>query len=340
MRILFCSVPFAPSVGGIETVSALLAGEFARAGHEVVLVTLTAGDSEAHWPHAVVRRPSSQELLRLVRQADCVFHNNISLRLAWPLLLVRRPWIVAHHTWIPQTGTGAALKRLALRLATNISISDAMAGHLPVPSIQLPNPYRADLFRPLAGVPRSRDLVFVGRLVSDKGVDVLIDALALRARQAVAPTLTIVGDGPERTALEDSVRRHGIGASVRFTGVLQGEALVRCLNAHRAIVVPSQWEEPFGLVALEGLACGCLPIVARSGGLVQAGGPAARSFAKGDAADLAKLLAVWQAEPPSAQQVLERSAAHLARHEPRAVAARYLSVLQHGFGNGTSLAAS
>lgn len=339
MRILFCSVPFAPSVGGIETVSALLAGEFVRAGHEVVLVTQTAAEDAEARPYRVVRRPGAARLLRLVREADCVFHNNISLRLAWPLLLVDRPWVVAHHTLLPRQGLAAAAKRWAMRLARNVSVSQAMAARLPVPSLEVPNPYRADLFRRLPDAPRERDLVFVGRLVSEKGVLLLLDALAQLAAHGPVPDLTVVGDGPERPVLEAHARQLGLRQHVRFAGPLAGEALVRCLNSHRAIVVPSVCEEAFGLVALEGLACGCLPIVAASGGLPQAAGPQALVFPRGDLQALVRTLAGWQDGRLGGPQAHARSAEHLALHEPRAVAARYLSILGHGLGNGSRLVA-
>jgi hypothetical protein len=57
VKILLSSYVFSPSVGGIETVSALLAPEFVKAGHEVILVTGTGLEDETSWPFQVVRRP-------------------------------------------------------------------------------------------------------------------------------------------------------------------------------------------------------------------------------------------------------------------------------------------
>src|SRR5882724_1149070 len=88
MNILFCSVPYRPSIGGIETVSALLAERFHHAGHGVTLVTQTADGGGEIDDFRVVRRPSDKQLFELVRDADMVFHNNISLRFAWPQLLL------------------------------------------------------------------------------------------------------------------------------------------------------------------------------------------------------------------------------------------------------------
>ena len=113
MKILLSSYVFAPSIGGIETVSALIAPEFIKAGHEVVLITLTRKDGRRRAPYPVIRNPSPRKLLELVRWCDVYFQNNISLLLAWPLLFVRRPWVVAHHTWIRPFGERLQAPRAA-----------------------------------------------------------------------------------------------------------------------------------------------------------------------------------------------------------------------------------
>ena len=102
MRILFSSHAFAPSVGGLESVSRMLAEEFVRQGHEVRLITQTTSDTPDDFPFRVWRRPSGKTLPVLVRWCEVFFHSNISLPRAWPLLLIRRPWVVAHHVWIPR----------------------------------------------------------------------------------------------------------------------------------------------------------------------------------------------------------------------------------------------
>ncbi len=345
MNILLCSVPFRPSVGGIETVSALLAEEFRRLGHAVTVVTQTRAEGPdpdpAPEPYAVVRRPGPARLFELVRQADVVLHAQISLRLAWPLLLLRRPWVVAHHTWIPRAGAGrwAGLVKFAvLRLARNVAVSRAVAATLPVHCPVIPNPYAHALFRHIGGIPRQRDLVFLGRLVSDKGVGLLLQALATLRERGLAPSVSIIGQGPEEARLRAQARQLGITGQVAFTGRLAGEELVRTLNAHRIVVVPSVWEEPFGLVALEALACGCIPLVAASGGLPEAAGPAGVVFARGDSAALAERLAALLARPAQAGPPDPAVLRHLEQHQPERVAAAYLCLLGDALGKHRSLA--
>ncbi|HTC13109.1 MAG TPA: glycosyltransferase family 4 protein, partial [Chthoniobacterales bacterium] len=194
MRILLSSHFFYPSVGGIEQVSLALATQFALAGHTVKVVTTTPQSNGSNFQFEVVRRPSARRLLELVRWSEVVFHNNISLRTWWPLIFIRRPWVIAHHTWIARTDSSLSLrdrlKRFLTRFAANIAVSRPIAGHLTVPSTIISNPYRDELFRRDRLATRDNDLIFVGRLVPDKGVDILIGALKRLRQRNFLPNLT------------------------------------------------------------------------------------------------------------------------------------------------------
>src|SRR5215472_8083122 len=96
MKILISSFPFHPSIGGIEEVTWLLAHEFVAHGHTVKIVTMTPSAEADRLPFDVIRRPSPGTLLEAVRWCDVYLQNQISLHFAWPLLLARRPWVVAH----------------------------------------------------------------------------------------------------------------------------------------------------------------------------------------------------------------------------------------------------
>ncbi len=333
MKILFYSPAFLPNVGGLELNVANLAARMAKAGHEIVVVTRTAGRGADDFPFRVVRQPPPLELLRWTRWCDVFYQANISLRGLWPLLLVRRPWVVSHHSWYCRTEGHIAwqdrLKRYLLRFAAaSISVSQAIADDLATPSVVIPNPYRDDLFRLLPGVARTEDLVFVGRLVSDKGVDVLLDALALLAQESLRPQLTVVGDGPERPRLEEQAARLGIAAQVDFLGTRTDAELVEILNRHRILVVPSRYREPFGIVALEGIACGCVVVGSEGGGLKDAIGPCGETFENGNAADLARVLGRRLRNPEIDEDCLRHAESHLARHTADRAAAEYLRALE------------
>jgi glycosyltransferase involved in cell wall biosynthesis len=332
MRILVYCPVFYPSLGGLEINVAQLAAGFSEAGHEVVVVARTENPGPEPFAFRVVRRPSRRELLRLVRWCQVFFQANVSLRGLWPLLLVRRPWVVSHQGWYRRPDGHRApqdrLKHFLLRWGRSISDSHAVAEHLDTPSVVVPNAYRDDLFRRLPDVPRTEDLIFVGRLVSDKGMDVLLEALGLLAERGLDVQLTVVGDGPERPALEAQARSLGIETRVRFLGARHGEEIVRLLNAHRILVVPSRYDEPFGIVALEGIACGCLVIGSRGGGLKEAIGRCGLTFRNGDSRELAGLLAAALSDPERFAPSAEEVAGHLARHRGGAMVSAYLQVFE------------
>jgi glycogen synthase len=327
VKILLGSHHFFPSTGGIETVTNLLAREFVKAGHEVRVVTQTEGDGD--FPFPVIRRPGALELLRQVRWCDVFLQNNISLRTLWPLLFVRRPLFITHQTWITNpdgsTGWQHRLKRFVLRFATSFAISGAIAERLPGPSIRVGNPYDDQVFKEVPTEERHRELIFVGRLVSDKGVGVLLDALKLLGTNR---QLTIAGDGPERAALEKQVADLQLQSQVEFAGQQHGEQLAKLLQQHQVLVVPSLWQEPFGIVALEGIACGCVVIGSAGGGLAEAIGPCGLTFPNGDPVALAKAIRAILADNDDRVRLCQPAPSHLARFTPRHVAGVYLEAME------------
>ncbi|HKV06554.1 MAG TPA: glycosyltransferase family 4 protein [Thermoanaerobaculia bacterium] len=337
MKILMGSPAFLPHVGGLEINVANLARGIARQGHEVAVVTTTPGDGPDGLPFPVVRNPSPREFLRWVRWCDVFFQANVSLKTLWPLLLVHRPWVVSHHSWYRRPDSRIAwqdrTKRLLLRFAAaSIAVSRAIADDLETPSVVIPNPYRDDLFRRRPEIERTGDLVFVGRLVSDKGVDVLLDALALLGREGLRPRLTVIGDGPESQPLREQAARLGISGQVELLGTRTGEELVELLNRHRILVAPSRYNEPFGIVALEGIACGCVVVGSEGGGLKDAIGPCGKTFRNGDPEDLAQALGDLLRRPEAHAELLSHAGEHLAEHSTEGAVTAYVAAIGRALG--------
>jgi glycosyltransferase involved in cell wall biosynthesis len=332
MKIFLTSLLFAPSIGGIETVSMLLAREFISAGHDVRVATMTPDASGTEYGFEVIRQPSFSQLMERAKWCDVYFQSNISLPLAKPLLLVRRPWVIVHHTWIPLpwglAGLNHRAKRLLLPFAHSISISRAVADSMPTKSVVIPNPYDTSLFYVREAIARTGDLVAFGRLVSDKGFDYLVAALALLAKEGLRPKLAVVGDGPEKEALVRQAAELGVAEQITFLGALTGPALAEEINRHRIAVVPSRWKEPFGLVALEAIACGCVVVGSRDGGLADAIGPCGPTFPNGDVPALAEALSGLLKNPPLLLKYREHAQEHLRRHQPATVAGLYLKVFE------------
>ena len=333
MKILISSHAFAPSIGGIETVSALLAQEFVRLGHEVMLLTQTPAGDELDYPFPVLRRPSLGALLRALRWCDVYWQNNLSLRTLWPALFFRRPVVITHQGSYCRQPAGfdfvQRMKHFVIRRASSVAISKAVAGCFAMPSRVIPNPFDARLFHPGSSTDdRPNELIFVGRLVSEKGLDVLLDALQQLQAKGLFPSLTIVGAGPELAAAQEKARELKLNNQVTFAGAKQGADLVTTLRAHKILVVPSRYEEPFGVVALEGIAAGCAVIGSCGGGLPEAIGPCGLTFPNGDATALATQIAQLLREPNERAHLLAGAAEHLARYHPEVVAREYLALFE------------
>ena len=115
---------------------------------------------------------------------------------------------------------------------------------------------------------------------------------------------------------------------MRFVGTRKDVELARLLNAHRFLVVPSRWVEPFGIVALEGIACGCAVVGSEEGGLKEAIGPCGVTFANGDAAGLARALKKILETSSGFVPFLEKREQHLSGFQGRTVAKSYLEFFQ------------
>jgi glycosyltransferase involved in cell wall biosynthesis len=168
-------------------------------------------------------------------------------------------------------------------------------------------------------------VVYFGKLLRNKGVHVLLEALRCVGARAV-----VVGFGDYRAELEEVATAD----RVLFTGPLEHRHLVHLLALADACVVPSIFPEAFGMVAAEAAAAGCPPLVARHSGLAEVAVGLEEeypqrlrhltSFATGDAADLgtklAELLALSDADRVQIREAARRTAVQ--RWSWRSVAAR------------------
>lgn len=329
MKILISAYSFFPSIGGTEEITDLVARGFSGRGHAVMIVTMTASPTEVEAPYKILRQPSLLTLFGALKWCDVYLQEHLSIRLGWPALLVRRPLVIALQTYL---GSGrdwrSRLRKLALSRANAvIACSRALAEQVYPGARVIHNAYRATEFRCLDDGERPIDLVFLGRLIGDKGAHVLIDALGHLRRRGSTPSLEIIGGGPEESALQEQCDALGIASQVEFKGFLRGTALVQALNRCRIMVVPSTWAEPFGIVALEGIACGCAVIAADVGGLPEAVGPCGTTFPAGDSAALADLIADLLADEVRLSTLRSGAEAHLAKHHMGAIADEYLEVL-------------
>lgn len=331
MRLLFSANSFYPAVGGYERVAFILAQQMAARGHSVRVITFTRGKDDAEFPFEVYRNPDIGTILRLLRWSDIYIQHNVSFRLLWPIIFCWRPLVCVHHGFYIRSRDTIfslryrlnRLKHLVTLFCTNISVSEAVAKSLPGKSHVVANPYSDDLFFRFPNVPKDRDLFFVGRIVSDKGVDVLIDAMAKLRDRGLQPSLTVAGSGPSKNAIRDKVNQLGLGHLVTFAGGVTDEKLNELLNSHRIMIVPTREGEGFGVVALEGIACGCVVVGSSCGGLPEAIGPCGKIFKNGDPSALAEVLRELLGSPGAWDKFFDNAKAHLDAHRPAVVAEKY-----------------
>jgi len=111
----------------------------------------------------------------------------------------------------------------------------------------------------IAPARESTDVLFAGRLIHEKRVDLLLNAIAVAKKEIPTITCAIIGDGPERGLLEDLAVKLGVEENVSFTGFVDQDGLTAYMKASKVFVLPSI-REGFGLVIVEANACG-LPVI-------------------------------------------------------------------------------
>lgn len=112
-------------------------------------------------------------------------------------------------------------------------------------------------------------IVCAGRLVPEKGIEILIRAFSMLQSCNQENKLSIIGDGPSRAALIALTDKLGLAGRVSFTGHLSQAETSAVIRSAWCLCVPSLWEEPFGMIAAEAQMQG-VPVVAnRAGGLAE-----------------------------------------------------------------------
>ena len=339
MKILFFSYKFFPDVGGIEVNSEILANYFVEFGADVKLVTTSSihDQKEEDFRFQVYRNPNISQVFKLFDWADIVYENNPCLSLAYPQLFFRKKHVIALRTWVSRLDGSLAIQdrlkqKWLLQADKIIAVSEEVRLRTFKDAIVIGNPYRASLFVNL-NIAKTRDFVFLGRVVSDKGADMCIELIRklsteVNFRNRKSFGLTIIGEGEDLIKLKELVDKFGLKDYIHFTGILRGKELVKELNKHYYLLAPSRWREPFGNVALEGMASGCLPIVSDGGGLVDAVGKAGVVFKRNNDLDFYEKVSFLLENSDYESEIRSNFTSHLKNHEPQNVAKRYYQVIK------------
>ncbi len=301
MRVLFWTDWFLPSIGGVEVFSARLLPALACRGHQI---TVIAGHHEAglpdvidfmgvsvrrHWFHEALKANDVERTASLLTTvsrlkralAPDVIHLNtlgpsvlfhLASERSWPapvLLTMHSP--VMEDAERDDTLYGRALRSATWVNCNSWAVRDDLCRRVPAlrerssvtyygmdPPARVPGPR-----------PRAPRLLAYGRLVPDKGFDLALRALVLVSRCEPAARLVLAGDGAARPDLERLADSLGVSEAVDFVGMVAPAEVAALIDHASVVVVPSRWDEPFGLVALEAALMARPVVAARTGGLAE-----------------------------------------------------------------------
>jgi glycosyltransferase involved in cell wall biosynthesis len=296
---------------------------------ECKVVTRSPREKDKNFPFELIDNPGRSQIRALVRWSDVVLFNGASLALQPWVILYRKPFVWVHVGYQAATIDGAGwfdnvrtpltpwasflhhLRRdaktglrdglkllirraVATRFVTrNVAITQWMAKALPLPrQVQIYNPFPADRFASAGSVDSAEyEFMFLGRLVSEKGVDILLRAFAKVVTQnAGTPRLLIIGDGDRKSEILQLAERLGVASSITFAGQQRGAELIEWVSKGQIAVLPSIWYEPMGGVVVELMASGRNLIVSEHGGLSECMGDAGLSFPNGNVDALASCM--------------------------------------------------
>lgn len=235
-----------------------------------------------HLPDGVVcRRPAGTVCYR----SGCVPFRHWGLR-----MLQLRLWRRWQEVFRVIVTPGQTVKEVLL--AGGLRPVEVIANGVPVRSAR----------PPLSGPPV---VAFAGRLVREKGVEVLLRAFAVVVKQNPDARLLIAGDGPERGTVQALISRLDLRPHVTLLGQRSLTELEHEFATAWVQVVPSLWEEPFGNVAIEAMMRGTAVVASRAGGLAEIveDNISGILVPPGDSAALAKVLKFLLRKPEMVTQL-------------------------------------
>lgn len=273
----------------------------------VITNTKLDPSEEIDYPYGVYRCPANHIIKELISKSDIVHLNSFDPFIYFYSLIKRKNIVSTYHDLSPicpksnkfkdgkpcidnarpvlcynclkQSGLNSKFKKL-LRPVVKSALSIVNSANVVLTRYQFDRlnlynkniislgidteifkPNKQNLYKNISTV------VFAGRLIEEKGCDSLLRAIHLCINNGIEIKLQIIGPGPERNRLKLLASDLGIDNHVSFIPSIHDKELIKHIQQATVIVVPSIWDEPFGIIAVEAFACGIPVIASDTGGL-------------------------------------------------------------------------
>ncbi|MGE5640057.1 MAG: glycosyltransferase family 4 protein [Clostridia bacterium] len=287
--VVLVASPSLDAISGVTTHALSLIASPLQSSFELIHFQVGSEGRAESRPAMLARLAASPFVLAgaILRYGVDIVHLNTSLNpkafwrdaayAAVAKLLGARVVLQKHGGSLEQFAKDASpfLVRAALRLADAVAVLSraevkSFSAFVPGQAIVLlPNGIDVSLFRK-KGSERKNDatlrLIYVGRLAARKGLEEIVEGLALARGRGLAARLTICGGGPLEEALRERVQALGAQEAVEFAGATYGEEKARRLAEADVLLLPSH-SEGLPYAVLEGMAASAVPVVTPVGAL-------------------------------------------------------------------------
>jgi glycosyltransferase involved in cell wall biosynthesis len=277
--------------------------------------------------------------LRRLRPDIIEVHNRVGIALALSALMRPTPVVLVLHN-DPQAMRHSRTAReravVLRRVARVVTVSEYLRGRL-LEGVAAPDrapaviPNCLDLSSLPTPRPRERLVLFVGRMVAEKGPDAFVRGCAGALPWLPGWRAEMIGadrsraDSPD-TPFVEAVRAAAEAAGVAMMGYRDHPAVLAAMARAAIVVVPSRWPEPFGLVALEAMASGAALICSRLGGLPEVGGDAALYIDPSDPATMATAIRDLAGDAARRQALVQAGRMRAAEFDLPVIAPRWTAL--------------
>lgn len=280
MKIAITADPMLPVpprlYGGIERVIDMLVRGLVVRGHDVTLFAHADSDVPCRLiPYSGETADRPADLLRntlavgrLLMDRPDVVHSFGRLAYLMPVLRSRIPKIMSYQREpsLRAVRRAAALARRDTLAFTGCSRYIARKIEPLAPSLAIYNGVPLDRYTARLAVSPDAPLVFLGRIETIKGAHTAID-VALAARRRLVLAGSVAERGPERQYFDERIAPRIDGAQIQYIGAVDDAQKNALLGGAAALLMPIEWDEPFGIVMAEALACGT-PVIGFARGAV------------------------------------------------------------------------